>query len=323
MDRQFLLVLNNFFAALQNWVAALQLIDYLMLLAGLLGLAAIYLFLRSDQTARYQIDREFEERAAELELTLRKEVYLPAAEAIGRAQDFLGKFPAIDLASGQAQAVVHDVLGALGKAQLVASESSLRPVMAVASEFSGSNAKLAAKQQAVQKLKAEIAELSSAIEHLAVERDYLLAQLTRFAADSDSEKINLWRDLNQRFDKLHREIGSLLGKRKDRAAQLLATEQELAVAAHQSALRLIELGVPAFLALRDELRLEIDAEQYRATTQHHIDEIERGIKALSEPKQARPTLRHPDSQSPRREPVIAPLEAAARGQLKVALKRSG
>lgn len=322
MDQQFWLALNNFIYSLQSWFAALEFLDLLMILAGLLGLAAVYMFHRSDRTVRYQVDQERAERASEREMALRKEVYLPAAEAIGRAQDFLAKYPAMDLAREQAQDVVDQVLGALGKAQLVASEASLQPVMAVTSEFSNSYVALVAKLQPLHKLRAEIAELSSAVEHLAVERDHLLAQLTRLAADNDKEQLDTWRSMSKRFDKLHREIGSLLGKRKDRAAQLAVLEHEFAVEAQQSALRLAKLGVPAFLALRDELRLDIDEAQYRATAQRHIDEIERSIQTLAEPKKERPVLRRPANPQPRREPVIAPLEAVG-GQLKVALKRSG
>lgn len=322
MGQEFLLVLNSFIESVQHWVAALHMLDYLMLLAGFLGLAAVYMFLRTDQTLRYQVDKEHQERSSERELALRKEVYLPAADAIGRAQDFLSKFPGVDLAQGEAQAVIDHVLGALGKAQLVASEASLRPVMTLASEFSNSYVTLAAKQQPLSQLKVEISELNEAIHHLALERDHLLAHLTRLAADNDSEQINLWRDMNQRFDKLHREIGSLLGKRKDKTARLAKQEHELIVESHQSALRIARLGVPAFLALRDELRLEIDEVQYRAEAQHHIGEIERSLNALAEPKKERPALRRVESRRPRREPVIEPLETSG-GQLKAALKGSG
>lgn len=322
MEQQLLLFLEGLAGALQSRLAALQLLDYLMLLAGLLGLAALLMFLRSDRTARYQRDREAQLRAAERELQLRKEVYLPAAEAIGRAQDFLGKSPLLDLTQEQALAVVNHVLGALGKAQLVASQASLEPLMAVAAEFTASYAALQARRQPLLRLKAEIAELSSAIEHLAVERDYLLSRLTRLAAERGSEQAELWRQLSRRFDKLHQEIGSMLGKRKDRTVELAQLEHEFAVEAQQRALRLAKLGVPAYLALREELQLEIDATRFQALARRSIGEIERSIRSLTEAKRARPGLRRVDGrQSERREPIITPLEPAAGEPLKAAMER--
>lgn len=323
MEQQFLQTLSRLPQKLLEWATALQTADYLLLLASLLGLAAVYLFLRGDRTERYQIERKFQERAAEREIALRAEVYLPAADAIARAQDFLGKFPAMNLAREETHAVIDDVLGALGKSQLVASEASVRSVMAVASEFTNGYLVLTARRQQLAKLKVEIAELDSAISHLAVERDHLLASITRIVADSTADKSDMWRELNQRFDKLHREIGSLLGQRKDKLAQCTTLEHEFVLEAHQCALRLIKLGVPAYLALRSELRLAIDEAQYREMAQRHIDEIERNLKALADAGKERAPIYGLAGLAPRPELTIQPLDLPRDARLKAALKRSG
>jgi hypothetical protein len=323
MEQQFSLALSGFLHDLLEWAAALQTADYLLLFASLLGLAAVYLFVRGDRTERYQIEREFQERAAEREIALRAEIYLPAADAIARAQSFLGKFPAMmDLAREEVHAVIDDVLGALGKAQLVASETSVRPVMAVASEFTNGYLALTARRQQLAKLKAEIAGLDSAVSNLAVERDHLLASITRIVADSTADKNDMWRELNQRFDKLHREIGSLLGQRKDRLVQRTALEHEFVLEAQQCALRLIKLGVPAYLALRSELQLAIDEKQYREMAQQSIAEIERNLKALADAGKERTPAHRAASLASRQELTIQPLDLPRDAQQKAALKRS-
>lgn len=322
MEEQYAAYLERFLHHAWSLLASLQALDYLMLLAGLIGVAAVLVFLRADQTERRRIERDFQQRAADREFALRREVYLPAAEAIARAQDFLGKFPRMDMSRDQAQVVVDHIVGALGKAQLVASEASVQPVMAVATEFTSSYLALAARRQPLTKLAAELADLDKAIDHLAVERDHLLANLTRLAGDSAADKGGQWSDMNQRFDKLHREIGGLLGQRKDKLAQRAAAEHEFELEGAQSALRLAKLSVPAYLALRDELRLELDESQYRAMAQRSIGEIERNLSVLKQPRAERQPGRKDGSVSVRREPVIPP-EPAHDTQLRVALKRGG
>lgn len=114
----------------------------------------------------------------------------------------------------------------------------------------------------------------------------------------------------------------MLGKRKDRTVELAQLEHEFAVEAQQRALRLAKLGVPAYLALREELQLEIDATRFQALARRSIGEIERSIRSLTEAKRARPGLRRVDGrQSERREPIITPLEPAAGEPLKAAMER--
>lgn len=312
MEEQYATHLQVFLHQAWSLLTSLQALDYLVLLAGLLGLAAVLVFLRADQTERRRIERNFQQQAADREFALRREVYLPAAEAIARAQDFLGKFPRLDMSRDQAQVVVDHIVGALGKAQLVASETSVQAVMAVASEFTSSYLALAARRQPLAKLAAELADLDKAIEHLAVERDHLLANLTRLSGDSAADKGGQWSDMNRRFDKLHREIGSLLGQRKDKLGQRAAAEHELELEGVQSALRLAKLSVPAYLALREELKLDLDESHYRALAQRSIGELERCLNALRQPRAERQ----------RREPVIPP-QPAGNTELQVALKHSG
>lgn len=322
MQEQYLTGLDRLQHGFATWWSSLQPIDYLMFFGVFLGLAAVYLFIRGDRTERQRIESEYQHRVAEREYALRKEVYLPAAEAIARAQDFLGKFPTSAMPRDQAQMVVDHVLGALGKAQLVASDTSVRPVMAVATEFANGYMALAARRQPIAALSTELEDLDRRVSHLSVERDHLLASITRMAGDGADAQTGLWKDMNLRFDKLHREIGTLLGQRKDKLSQRTKLEHELALETTQRSLRLAKLSVPAYLALRDELRLDIDESQYRNMAQRSIGEIERTLKELAQTGGAK-SERKASGQPPRREPVIAPEEAPREAKLRMVVKGSG
>lgn len=307
------------FQAFWLWAGGLGTADYALILATVLGMAVVFLFLRADQTARLQASRSLQQNLNEREAQLREEVYVPAAEAIAQAQNLLGDIPATDMACDQVRQIASQVSGALGKAQLVVSETSIRPLMAVTAELSKGQLGLLARRQSLDKVNAELVELGDSVAHLAVERDHLLASLTRCAADVGEEQSIAWHEANARFDKTHRQISSLLGQRKDKLALKLRLEQELNLAAIQSALCLAKLAVPAYLALRDELRLEASESEYRSAAQRSIAEIERHLQSLLEPErqQANRAAAKPVAQTPR---TTAASHVGGEPQLKVVLK---
>src|SRR5699024_5308346 len=112
------------FQAFWLWAEGLGTADYALILATVLGMAVVFLFLRADQTARLQASRSLQQNLNEREAQLREEVYVPAAEAIAQAQNLLGDIPATDMACDQVRQIASQVSGALGKAQLVVSETS-------------------------------------------------------------------------------------------------------------------------------------------------------------------------------------------------------
>lgn len=319
MKEQISLGLNHYFQAFWAWAASLQTADHVLIFAALLSVAVVFLFMRADQTARIQMERELRQGMDEREAMLRKEVYLPAAEAIAQAQDFLGRLPAADMARDQLRLVAAQVAGALGRAQLVASEASMRPLSAVTAELTKSQLGLLARRQPLDRLKVELEELDRSIAHLAVERDHLLASLTRCAADTGADQNIAWHEVNARFDKAHREISSLLGQRKDRQALKSRLEHELSLEAIQSALRLTKLALPAYMALRDELRLDTPESEYRVMAQRSISEIERHLQTLLEPERKRADRGAAQPEPPG--PKTAPPSHAEDGpKLKVVLK---
>src|SRR5690625_607487 len=278
-----------------------------------------FLWSCSDQTARFQMEKQIQQGMQKHDAMLRQEVYLPAAEAIAQAQEMLGRAPLDDLARDRLRATAAQVAGAIGKAQLVATEASIRPLAAVAAELSKSQLGLLARRQPLETLTVELEELDRQIAQLAVERDHLLASLTRCAADTEADQQIAWHELNTRFDKTHREICSLLGQRKDKQMLKSNLEQALNVEVIQSALRLTKLAVPAYLALRDELRLNTPESEYHAVAQRSISELEKYLQTLLEPEQQRAHSAPPATET-RAATVAANNEGGHEPKLKMVLK---
>jgi hypothetical protein len=224
-------------------------------------------------------EREDERRGAESTLALRREVYLPAAEAIARAQDFLGKYPGKDWAREEGSVVLDYLNGALGRVQVIGTERAIQASMAVATEFSISFLTLTGRRRPINEIDQEIEHIDSKVAHMSYERDQLLGRITR-ASSEGLEGQGIWNDLNLRFDKLHRQIAATLEERAQKVAERGRLKHELAVQAAQCSLKLAKLAVPAYLAIREELSMPIDEEAYRTLAHSNIGELEHAVRRL-------------------------------------------
>lgn len=265
-----------------------------------------------------------EQRALDNTLALRRDVYLPAAEAIARAQDFLGKFPGKDWTREQGSVVVDYVNGAMGKVNVVGSERTIKSTMAVATEFSVAYLTLSTRRHPINDLQYELEHLDSKISHMTYERDQLLAQITRIASEG-LEGQGIWNDLNLRFDKLHRQIAATLDERAGKVAERNRLKHALALEAAESSLRIAKLAVPAYLAIREELEMPIDDEEYRALAHSSIGELEHALARLRTKESQRAAAAAGAERSgvkkPQRVPQRAREEQPHERNLKMVLKR--
>lgn len=268
-------------ASALGWLNALPLFVHLLLAAAVIVLIGAAIYASVSRAARNRAERDHHQRVEEREFALRRDVYPAAAEAIARAQEFLARFPSGDLGREAAQAMIDQVMGALGRVHLVASEATLKATMALANEFSTAYLALTHKRQPLVELQNEIDSLATKISHLSYERDQLLASITRMSGDGMDQHAGIWGDMNMRFDKLHREIANLSTERSDKISRLARLRRELAVEGAQASLALAKLGVPAYLALRQELGMPIEEMEYRTLTQRNIAAIEQSLRGRS------------------------------------------
>lgn len=295
------------------WFAGLPVIVYLLLAAAVLALLGAAAHLRVSGAAQARSEAERLRREEEREFLLRRDAYLPAAEAIARAQEFLARAPAADLGREGGQAVLDAVMGALGKVHLIGSEPTIKATVAFATELNLAYLNLAAQKTPLIELQNEIDSLDAKVGHLGHERDHLLASITRVAGDGLEQHGAIWGEMNLRFDKLHREITGLIAQRSDKMSELIRRRRQFSVEAGRCSLKLAGLGVQAYLALRQELGVAIDELDYRGMTQRRFVEIEKSLRRLGAAPAAPAEAKTPATVS---EPA-APQET----RLKMVLKR--
>ncbi len=267
----------------QNWLAA---VPPSVFLAISLAVATVLLVVGILQILHFNRARQVkaeQRRGLEREMKLRYETYLPAAEALARAQEHLANYPMLDVGREGTRTIADHIVGALGKVHLVGSEAVIRATGAVATEFTNASLSLAAKRRPLEQVEQDIEQIDKQTAHLGFERDRLMTNLTRAASDGLDQMDGVWNDMNLRFDKLHREIGTLLERRGERVRELNRLRQALSQEAARYALRIAKLSVPAYLTLRQEMELPLDEDAYRALAQRSIREIEQQLSQLAPP----------------------------------------
>ncbi len=210
---------------------------------------------------------------------LRRQVYLPAAAAIARAQTALVRVAGAGWTREQGAVVADEIGVALGRLQLSADTQVLKPVMAVSTQFAIAQLILAGRRRPLDELKRRIDRLEGRISHLSSQRDRLLTQLSCLAGAAAPEQ-RRWDELTTRFDSLDRRIEQSLDERDAKLTQYSRLCHGLLLEAVERSLRIVRLAVPAYLALREQQGLAGDAEQYRALAQDHIAELEQTLQRL-------------------------------------------
>lgn len=160
-----------------------ELIEHLInagsgLLGTLLGGIIAYVTLRS------QLRHERREGERDRKLSLRRDIYMETAAAIGRSQLFLGDFSRQDIITQELANQLRDVPGALNRAQLVASEETFEALEQFGEFFASRTIALLALRMRVDHLQNEIDSEQVNITRHNERRAYIQAKLAELGDES-------------------------------------------------------------------------------------------------------------------------------------------
>lgn len=210
---------------------------------------------------KIQLKHDSDEKAKERLATLRKEVYLNAAEESVRANAYLGSLPQADFTKTNAAEGMQDFFAAAAKLQLISEPQTSLQVSELVSTYGELLFKAMAKVRPIQKLQTDIASLDNLYISAQAEVSRVLAAMTQFneAAKTDDA---VFRALNVSFDfqqgqanKFAAERGALWEKRN---RLHLAFAREFVVDMKLSAERQMQV----MIELRRELEVGGDADAF-------------------------------------------------------------
>ncbi len=245
--------------------------------ASTITLIGLWLQNRGESMRNIQrLDHDAQQRDREREMTVRREVYLKAAEAMAQAQEYLASLANIDISLQQHEAMVKGVGADLNKVHIVGSMPTVQAIVEANQFFAHAVSELSIQKLPIRRITHEIEYQQMSIESAAARRDEALAsmkEMTRAGIDNQ----RAWNLHHKIFNDEQNEMDVALAKKEKLQNELAHHQADFVKHCAQAGLALGRLVVNANLAIRRELELGLDAEAYRTLMKHSHERLGREV----------------------------------------------
>lgn len=231
-------------------------------IASLLTIGGVILTnLHSRKQQREALVHDSNQRDREREMSLRKEVYMPAIETISTFHGLLSRLPDLNLPEREYTSALQSNSGAIGKIHVIASNETVQSVMRVQQVAGIAFIRCWPIRASLVNRKAEIDELTRLIEQSIQEEVRIIELMKQHNIDGSTDG-RRWKILNDNIDfEIHNR-----SKHEKRKQELLAEQNpallEFTQDCFNETLKIAELIPPAILAIRKELNLPLDENSY-------------------------------------------------------------
>ncbi len=234
-----------------------------------------------------QLKHDTDQRDRERQLSWRRDVYLEAAQSISRGFSFLGRLLDLNTSDQELSTAYQEDLSRIAKIQVVATEKTVQAVTAFSNEFTSVYLKLSLDRIPLVKRKNAIELLDMYSEKSSHEIDRYVELMKRLNLEGNADE-RLWKVINDyvEFERTRREQSS-------QQRQALATQQgkehlALIKSFIDQNLRLAMLIPPALFAVRSELELPLNREEYMKSFKESLERNKANMDSFLERIQRSP-----------------------------------
>lgn len=259
---------------------------YAAFTASTITLAGLWLQNRGESARNVErLTHDASQRDREREMTIRRDVYLKAAEALAHAQDYLAGLANVDVSPQQQQTIIKGVGADLNKVHIVGSMPTVQAIVAANQFFAQAVSHLSLRRLPMQEITRAMEMQDAIIESAIARRDEALTtmkEMNRSGADNSKA----WDVQHKIFHEEQRAIGAAFAEKERLQQELAQYQAKFLKRSAQAGLELGWLVVKANLAIRRELELDLDADEYlHLMQQSHAklgDELDRFYQTIKE-----------------------------------------
>lgn len=232
------------------------------IIASFLTLGGVLLTNReSTKRLLAQLKYDSAQRDRDREMSLRRDVYLQAAEAVSRIQALLGRLVDLSAHDGEFANESRINSAAIAKIQVIGNDKTVRAVSAFMNEFVAAYTELWFERIRLVERKNRIEIVKQYREKASLEQERWLELMKRMNLDGSSDP-RRWQVINDNF-----EFARKQHERYSREEQSAWTEQrrehlQVLKSCIEHSSRLAELIPPAVFAVREELELPLNKDEY-------------------------------------------------------------
>lgn len=208
-----------------------------------------------------QFEHESKSKSKEREMSLRKEVFLSAAEAVSSGIDVIGRFANFDIPNGEVTQPYLDKLPSISKVHVIAKTETVLAATRFTSRLGGLFIELFAQRHQLMIQMNEVRMLDNQITQFGKERDKCLELMKQFNIEGLTDQ-RRWDVLRQNFEFEQKRIDGFLNNRAKLATDLQPKHLEFMRQCVSHARELGMMVTPLLAAVREELELPIDISAY-------------------------------------------------------------
>ncbi|MEQ1795392.1 MAG: hypothetical protein ABL970_14515 [Nitrospira sp.] len=195
-------------------------------------------------------------------MDLKREVFLGAAEALGRQSEYINLFGKLDFDFWKEQDILKGNIGAGNKLHLIAGIETIEAYARANQFWVSALFDLSKIRMKVEEVKVEISTKDSIIAMLSNHRDEALASM-KVLANSGAQSKDAYEFHRKRFDDLQRDIAAEMSEKTRQHSSLAKLLMEISAIGLTSHAEFSKRLLVVNLAARREVELPIDENRYR------------------------------------------------------------
>jgi hypothetical protein len=258
-------------------------------LAALLGvIVGITLTNRgNNKRLEKQLSHERELRKKEREMSLRKDIYLVAVEAISTGITSIGQFANMEIPNDKLTEAYIEKFPSIAKVHVIAGEETIKALAPLLSELDAAYLQLLAKRIPLALQKNQITILERQRENFGKERDRMNDLMKQHVLNGVFEP-RLWENIQKLYESEKIGFDETVKQHSEITADLFTKQSAYATECMAETARLNQLVVPVLVAARRELELPISEhiymqffEQGSRTGEDHLREFFQSVQRLA------------------------------------------
>jgi len=230
----------------------------------------------NDRRLRAQLAHDREVRNRERELSLRKDIYLDAAEAISAGLNAIARFADMDVPYNQLTAGYMEKAASVAKVHVIAREDTAKTVTAFLGELTSAYLRLLPKRFVLGQQKAQLELLKQQIDTFGKERDRMVELMRQFNLEGSNDQ-RRWTVIQNNFDFESKRVADTATKHDAVAGDFYKQQLQYMKECVDENARLSRLLVPVLSAVRAELELPLDERAYMDIIDDNIQKQEARI----------------------------------------------
>ncbi|MFZ0829391.1 MAG: hypothetical protein WAO02_18430 [Verrucomicrobiia bacterium] len=235
---------------------------------------------------QFEHDRQMQNR--DRELSLRKDIYLSAAEAVSTGINTIGRFADLEIPDNKLTEAYIDKSPAIAKVHLIAKERTAEAVTNLVGELSAAYLRLAAKRYPVIAQKSQISFLQQQIDSFSRERDRMLELMKQHNFEGSTDQ-HRWKFLEDTFGFEQSRINEATQQQAALLADFAAKQIQLMKECIAEVNRVSRLTAPVIASARAELEMPIDERGFAQLIEQSIKKQEVNLAAFVKSIQSPPT----------------------------------